>query len=131
MEWWKGQPEAWEAARKDLRDPEEAMCAYIAWVKSLPGKPVFVGYPAGFDFLFVYWNMIRFCGPGSSPFSFSALDIKSYAAAVMKCPYRDVSKITMPKHWFEKGANHTHIALDDAIEQGLLFLNMMKDNTNR
>jgi len=37
-----------------------------------PGKPVFVGYPAGFDFLFVYWYLIRFTG--ESPFSFSALD---------------------------------------------------------
>jgi hypothetical protein len=35
---------------------------------------VFVAYPAGFDFLFMYWYMIRFVG--ESPFSFSALGIK-------------------------------------------------------
>ncbi len=33
---------------------------HLAWVKSLPGTPVFVAYPAGFDFLFVYWYLIRF-----------------------------------------------------------------------
>jgi len=35
--------------------PETAMRRYVLWLKALPGKPVFVGYPAGFDFLFVYW----------------------------------------------------------------------------
>jgi len=36
-----------------------------------------VGYPAAFDFLFVYWYLIRFTG--ESPFSHSALDLKTYA----------------------------------------------------
>src|SRR5262245_48722134 len=54
MEWWKGQPDAWENARRDPQDPAEVMPRYVAWIKQLPGKPVFVAYPAGFDFLFVY-----------------------------------------------------------------------------
>jgi hypothetical protein len=32
----------------------------------------------------------------------------------------------MPKHWFDDHP-HTHVALDDAIEQGALFCNMLKD----
>src|SRR4051812_15672493 len=55
MAWWQTQPEAWAAHRKNLRDPRTAMQNYMKWLKALPGKPVFVGYPAGFDFLFVYW----------------------------------------------------------------------------
>jgi hypothetical protein len=47
--------------------PETAMRRYVLWLKALPGKPVFVGYPSGFDFLFVYWYLIRFAG--ESPFS--------------------------------------------------------------
>src|SRR5687767_12075821 len=46
MEWWKTQPEAWAACRKDTRDPAEVMPEYVRWLKSLPGRPVFVGYPA-------------------------------------------------------------------------------------
>src|SRR5581483_6500488 len=46
MAWWQTQPEAWAAARSDPRDPEEAMRAYVAWLKALPGTPVFVAYPA-------------------------------------------------------------------------------------
>lgn len=124
-EWWATQPQAWAACRQDLEAPEAAMRRYIEWVKSLPGKPVFVAYPAGFDFLFVYWYLMRFVG--ESPFSHSALDVKSFAMAVMKTNYRDSTKRNMPKHWFDP-LPHTHVALDDAIEQGAMFCNMLQDN---
>lgn len=128
MEWWQSQPEAWQATRIDLQEPGDAMQSYVSWLKSLPGKPVFVAYPAGFDFLFVYWYLIRFTG--ESPFSFSALDIKSYAMAMLKTEYRQSSKRNMPKHWFDS-LPHTHVALDDAIEQGALFCNMLAENLNQ
>jgi hypothetical protein len=84
-----------------------------------------VGYPAGFDFLFVYWYLIRFAG--ESPFSFSALDIKTYAMAMLKTGYRDAVKRNMPRRWFDERP-HTHVALDDALEQGALFCNMLAEN---
>lgn len=124
-EWWATQPEAWAACRKDLELPNLAMSRYVAWIKSLGGRPVFVAYPAGFDFLFVYWYLMRFVG--ESPFSHSALDMKSFAMAVMKKDFRDSTKRNMPKNWFDK-LPHTHIALDDAIEQGALFCNMLRES---
>lgn len=124
-EWWATQPEAWAACRKDLESPAAAMARYLAWIQTLQGRPVFVAYPAGFDFLFIYWYLIRFVG--ESPFSHSALDMKSFAMAQLKKDYRESTKRNMPKHWFDK-LPHTHIALDDAIEQGALFCNMLKDN---
>jgi hypothetical protein len=69
--------------------------------------------------------LIRFTG--ESPFSFSALDIKSYAMAMMKSEFRETIKRTMPRHWFDK-LPHTHQALDDALEQGALFCNMLKES---
>jgi hypothetical protein len=124
-QWWASQPQAWAACRTDLERPEQAMRRYLLWIKSLKGKPVFVAYPAGFDFLFVYWYLMRFVG--ESPFSHSALDIKSFAMAVLKLDYRDTTKKSMPKHWFDR-LPHTHIALDDAVEQGALFCNMLKQS---
>lgn len=124
MRWWESQPEAWQACRADARDPAVVMPEYVAWIESLPGKPVFVAYPAGFDFLFVYWYLIRFAG--ESPFSFSALDIKTYAMALFKCDYREATKRNMPRRWFDD-APHTHVALDDAVGQGLLFCNMLAE----
>jgi len=46
-EWWAQQPEAWAACQQELEMPETAMRRYVLWLKALPGKPVFVGYPAG------------------------------------------------------------------------------------
>ena len=122
MAWWQTQPEAWAAHRQNLQEPEAAMNAYLAWLKNLPGKPVFVAYPAAFDFMFVYWYLIRFAG--ESPFSFSALDIKSFAMAILGTDYRETVKRNMPREWFDP-LPHTHKALDDAIGQGALFCNIL------
>ena len=130
MEWWKGQPEAWEAHRQNTRPAEIVMPEFVQWVKSvkveslIKVKPVFVGYPAGFDFTFMYVYMRKFAG--ESPFSFSALDVKSYAMAVLGTEYHATTKRRFPKQWF--GARrHNHIALDDAIEQGEMFCNILKE----
>lgn len=128
MAWWATQPEAWAECRRDPRDPAEALPDYVRWVEALPGKPVFVAYPAGFDFLFMYWYMIRFAG--KSPFSHSALDMKTLAMALMGCGYRDATKRNMPRRWFGP-RRHTHKALDDAIEQGELFCKMLAESGDR
>lgn len=126
MAWW-GQSRnkaAWEACRKDQADPADAMREYVEWVASFPGLPVFAAYPAGYDFLYAYWY-IRAHGL-ESPFSFSALDAKSCAAAVLKCNYRDATKKRMPKRWF-LNFPHTHVALDDAREQGYMIVNILRE----
>jgi len=125
MAWWATQQAAWEQTRRDLQSPAVAMSNYLAWLKALPGKPVFVGYPVAYDFLFVYWYLMKFTG--ESPFSHSALDIKTFAMAMLRIPYRDATKRNMPKRWFP-ASPHTHVALDDAIEQGQLFCNMLAEH---
>ena len=84
--------------------------------------------PLRASWLNTYWYLIRFAG--ESPFSFSALDVKTYAMAVLKKDYRKSTKSGMPKHWFDQHP-HTHIALDDAIEQGALFCNMLAENLRK
>lgn len=126
MRWWKTQPEAWAAARENLQSPERAMRNYVAWLKALPGTPVFVAYPVVFDYMFVQWYLHRFAG--ESPFSFVGLDVKSYAMALLKLDFGDVVKSNMPSRWFDPTLPHTHKALDDAIEQGVLFCNMLAEN---
>jgi hypothetical protein len=125
MRWWAQHPEAWKAARADLEAPEQAMRRYVQWLRTLPDRPVFVAYPAGYDFLFVYWYLMRFAG--ESPFSHSALDVKTFAMALLKCDYRDAVKRNMPRRWFDD-LPHTHVALDDAVEQGALFCNMLAES---
>jgi len=130
MNWWKTQQAAWEACRQNTRPAEVVMPEFVQWVKAVCGKekPVFVGYPAGYDFTFMYYYMIAFAG--ESPFSFSALDIKTMAMAVLGTEFRNTTKRAFPKSWFGK-SRHSHIALDDAIEQGELFCNILAEVRKR
>lgn len=128
LAWWQTQPQAWAACRENARDPAVVMPEYVAWLKQLPGRPVFVGYPVAYDFLFVYWYLLRYAG--ESPFSHSALDIKTYAMALLGSPYRDSVKQRMPRSWFDP-LPHTHVALDDALGQGALFCNMLAERNRR
>lgn len=128
MNWWKGQPEAWEICRKDLQNPTSAMTRFVSWVEKTCGNdyiPVMVCMPAGFDFMFLYWYMKKFAG--RSPFSFSCVDMKSYVMAMRGKPYRQSSKRFWPKRWFPR-LPHTHVAVEDAREQGLTFINMLHEN---
>lgn len=124
MAWWSRHPAAWARTRSALEAPAAAMSRYLTWLKTLHGRPVFVGYPAAYDFMFVYWYLQRFTG--ESPFSHSALDIKTYAMAMLGLPYRETVKGRLPKRWLS-ASPHTHIALDDAIEQGRLFCAMLAE----
>ena len=51
----------------------------------------------------------------------------TYSMALMRKPYRMCGKRSMPPEWLDP-LPHTHVALDDAVEQGRLFCNMMKAN---
>ncbi|HLF22586.1 MAG TPA: exonuclease, partial [Burkholderiales bacterium] len=91
----------------------------------LPGRPVFLGWPASWDFMWVYWYLVRFTG--ERPFRESALDIRSYAMGMRKSNFHMTSRSYLPKRWFDERP-HTHVALEDALEQGTLFCNMHAEN---
>jgi DNA polymerase III epsilon subunit-like protein len=124
-EFWEKHPEAWEIATANPQPPEDVIRALKKWLIDLPkdGRPIFVGYPVGFDFSFVYWYMHYFTN--SCEFGYQPLDIKTYAYAALGGKYKDVKKATMPKHWF-KETKLTHVALDDALNQAHLFFQIRK-----
>lgn len=126
---WESEPEAWAACRRDPQPPEQVMPAYVRWLKELPGTPVFVALPAGFDFMFTYWYLMRFAG--ESPFRQSSLDIQSYVMGARGASFVESGKHYMPRRWFVDLPPHTHVALDDAIEQGALFCNILAERRRR
>lgn len=129
MEWWKDFPEAWAKCRENPRAPEQVLVEYLAWLKALPGRPVFVGWPAGWDFMWVYWYLVRFTQ--ERPFRETALDIRSYAMGMRNTDFHRTTRSYLPKRWFDPSLTHTHVALDDALEQGAVFCNMFAENANR
>jgi hypothetical protein len=130
MTWW-AQPEQGEAfrrAREDLVSPRAAMVECKMWLEEMRafGRPIVCGAPSGFDFTFMYYYFQRFLG--ESPIGFASLDLRSYAAAVLKRQYRQVGKRQYPQEWIDENLPHTHVALDDAIEQGCILINMIRSN---
>lgn len=134
MAWWNKpeQKAAWESCRKDPRPTVIAMREFVAWVDKIVrprgATPVLVAYPSGYDQMFLYWYMVRFAD--RSPFSFSAVDIGTFAMATLGTPYRESKKKNFPARWIPE-VKHTHIALEDAIEQGIIFLRMLAENGAR
>lgn len=130
MNWWAqtDQAEAYKRCREELVSPRAAMVEAKAWLDEMRrfGKPIVCGAPSGFDFTFMYYYFQRFLG--ESPIGFASLDLRTYAAAVMKRQYRHVGKRQYPQEWIDAGLPHTHVALDDAIEQGCILINMMRYN---
>jgi hypothetical protein len=93
-------------------------------------RPVFVGYPVTYDFMWIYWYLCKF--GIKSPFSHSALDMKTMAMVLLGCEFRLVGKRSMPDRWKNPARKHTHVAEDDAIEQGEMFCKMLAEmHTNQ
>jgi hypothetical protein len=128
--WWaqESQVEAYRKCREGLVSPRAAMVEAKSWLDEMRafGRPIVCGAPSGFDFTFMYYYFQRFLG--ESPIGFASLDLRSYAAAVMKRQYRHVGKRQYPAEWIDADLPHTHVALDDAIEQGCILINMMRSN---
>lgn len=111
------------------KPPAQAMQDFVDWVNGakarLGTRPLFVAYPASFDWTFLYWNMTHF--GVESPFGFSGVyDLKTAYATKANVPLSKASKRWMPKHLLKSDTPHTHHALDDAVGQGHLCMNLLE-----
>jgi len=110
-------------------DPATAMNDFANFAKEAStrygARPIFMAYPASFDWTFVYWYFRKF--EVESPFGFSGvLDLKTYFSAKFNKAISRSTKRYMPKRLFSN-LPHTHRADDDAIEQGIMGMNLLKD----
>lgn len=125
--WWATQPrEVFDACRFQPRPPDEVMPLFSEWVVKTCGAslPVFVAWPVAFDFPFVDHYLRRFTR--GNPFGYKALDVQSLAmGAVGEADYRRMTKDRLPPAWIPE-CPHTHVALEDAIEQGEMFMNVYR-----
>lgn len=103
--------------------PEIAMGKLSEWVREVSGdgKPVFVGFNAGFDWSFVNWYFIHFLN--HNPFGFAPLDIKSYYMGLTGCNW-EATKSSQIQAEFQPTTPSDHNALNDAHAQGEMFVKM-------
>jgi hypothetical protein len=102
-------------------DPTAAMREAAEWVQTQTdgARPVMVGYPVVFDWMFIHWYFMRFVG--ESPFGFSgALDMKTMYQQKARVTLDLAGRNDLPRE-LASSRRHTHNALDDAIEQAEIF----------
>ena len=120
----------WDAMRKEQRPPEEVMPEFYAWVNSLEGPHTLAGWPSCFDSSFLFWYLHTFVSSTAVQELFTqcrALDIRSYIAALLAIPYSEAERRILPEEWKEN-LPYTHEALNDARQQGVIFMNVLKAN---
>ncbi len=116
-----------ERLKAEGETPEAATARFAAWVREVAGddgRPVFVAYPAAFDWTWVSIYLNRFAG--ENPFGFSGvLDMKTIYATKAGVRIGKAVKRAMPKELLSRRP-HTHNARDDAMEQADLFANLFE-----
>jgi hypothetical protein len=116
-----------ERLKTEGETPERAMEDAFQWVKRIAGKgrPVLVAYPLSFDWAWLYWYFTRFC-QGGSPFGHSrCFDIKTAIAVKARIPTSEAGRQQLFP-FLRSGREHTHHALDDAVEQAEIFANVFE-----
>ena len=102
-------------------DPRAAMKDASSWVlnHSQGRRPVMVGSPIGFDWMFMHWYFIKFLG--ESPFGHSsAFDLKTAISVRFDRPVAMSGRRNFPQ-WMGSDIQHTHNARDDAMKQAEEF----------
>ncbi len=109
--------------------PAEAMLSFAGWLDEVAPdgrRPVFVGFNAPFDWMFVNEYFHRFLG--YNPFGHNALDIKSFYAGRTGAPWSETSLKHVAAR-YGGPPDLSHNALDDAIDQASLMAAMLEEAT--
>ena len=111
--------------RDEGLDPAVAMADFAAWVEVVTPEgldPLFVGFNAPFDWMFVAEYFDRYLG--RNPFGHAALDIKALAMGVHGISWAETSwRHLAPRHGV--GTTLTHAALQDARDQAALVRTLL------
>lgn len=110
-----------ESLAREGTEPVVAMRDAARWIaeQAADARPVLVGYPVVFDWMFMHWYFVRYAG--ESPFGFSgALDIKTIYQQKARVALDAAGRDDLPTDLASRRP-HTHNALDDAVEQAEIF----------
>ncbi|MCE9941280.1 3'-5' exonuclease [Serratia liquefaciens] len=91
---------------------------WLARISSDDKKIVFVGFNAAFDWSFINYAFIKYCG--NNPFGFTALDIKSYYMGKFGTLWQE-TKSSIIDIKLKTYNTAKHDALQDAIYQAEIF----------
>jgi DNA polymerase III epsilon subunit-like protein len=119
-----------ERLRAEGLPPDQAMLQFEDWIRqSTPGDdvPVFVGFNAPFDWMFVADYFHRFLG--RNPFGHKALDIKALFMGATGRRWDETSFESIAEHYGLEQRALTHDALEDALVQAALLRSVLGQQT--
>ena len=110
----------------DGLEPAAAMERFDAWLSEVAkgGRPVFVGWNAGFDWMFVADYFARFVG--RNPFGIAPLDIKAYLMGRDRLTRWADTRHAVVAERYGQIEPLTHNALDDARQQAAFIRRLME-----
>ena len=132
MDWWKTQPEAYEATTTNARDAKIVMKEFADWVETFESYRIFAASPLLLDASWIDEYLRTFVGTRifRGPFKFrrvfdgSGLDIPTYFAGLFGWPAeRHDELIHKTPAWWRGNQLHTHRAIDDATGYANMLLN--------
>jgi len=106
-------------------DPIESMQRFETWLQEVvpTGQhPIFVGFNAPFDWMFVndYFHRLL----GHNPFGYAAIDIKSYYMGLAKVRWEETTMQFLGARYLNQ-PTLKHYALRDALDQGGIFRKLL------
>ena len=123
LNWWDTQPEAKAEVFGSRNRARDMIPDFGYWCEALPGRPIAVAWPAVFDFGFTNYYCHRFFG--RNPLGYDALRhslLRQWAGPGPRLS-RSLRGADLPDgRPIDTADLRPHIALDDAIGQGRLFL---------
>lgn len=116
-----------EELAKEGVDPAEAMQRFETWLQEVTPtgqRPIFAGFNAPFDWMFVNDYFHRFLG--HNPFGYAAIDIKSYYMGMAKVPWGETTMQFLGRRYLNQPAL-IHHALRDSLDQGEIFRKLLME----
>jgi DNA polymerase III epsilon subunit-like protein len=120
-----------ERLRADGVPPRDAMQQFSDWVSQSTHRdqhPVFVGFNAPFDWMFVADYFHRFLG--HNPFGHKALDIKALFMGTTGARWDETRYRDIAAHYRIEQRSLTHDALEDALAQAALLRSVLGELTS-
>lgn len=135
-DWWNKQSDAaWLGATRFPVPPDTAMYLFRTYLHKLmqeySARVTFVCWPTIYDMPFVQYYYARYGVRDIDIKLHNVIDIKTMAMLALGTSYLNTRKQDMPRIWFPPDfIEHSHIAVEDAKEQGYMFFQIRKSLSN-
>lgn len=127
MKWWESNKEAWDYCHTDQVVVKNAMDDFVIFINDLKKKYEIlpIAWPINYDWMWIHYYLCRYTG--SNPLGSSARCVATYAWAIRGIPVPLVKDKMKLDKYMDPQYPHSHKALDDAKEQGAMFMNMWRE----